>query len=147
MSAFSDRIRSQTKGLYKVADLEGGKEITHTISHLDEQMEMFGKVLDILNFSDTGRQLSINQTNAEWLLNNLGNNPEQWAGQTVTLYLAEYEYGEKKGQTIRLKLPGDATKPAAKDGTIIPAQGDGASKNPARSASRKADMDDEIPPF
>jgi hypothetical protein len=81
MSAFSERIRSQTKGFYKVADFEGGKEITHTISHLDEEMEMFNKTVDILNFSDTGRQLSVNQTNAEWLLNNLGNNPEQLAGK------------------------------------------------------------------
>jgi hypothetical protein len=145
MSAFSERIRSQTKGLYKVADLEGGKEVTHTVSHLDEEMEMFGKVLDILNFTDTGKQLSVNQTNAEFLLDKFGDDPEKWAGQNVTLYLAEYEYGEKKGHTIRLKLPGDATKPAAKEGTIIPPQGDGAAKTSARSASRKADMDDEIP--
>jgi hypothetical protein len=138
MSAFSERIRSQTKGFYKVADLEGGREVTHTIKHLDEAMEMFGKTMDILNFSDTGRQLNVNQTNAEWLLNNLGNNPEQWAGQKVTLYLAEYEYGEKKGQTIRLKLPGTTSKPAAP-------QGDGASKTPTRSASRKDDFDDSIP--
>src|SRR5262249_20301557 len=33
MSAFSERIRSQQKGSFKVADLEGGKEITLTISH------------------------------------------------------------------------------------------------------------------
>ena len=145
MSAFSERIRSQSKGFYKVADFEDGREVTHTISHLDEAMEMFNKTVDILNFSDTGRQLNVNQTNAEWLLNKLGNNPEQWAGKKVTLYLAEYEYGDKKGQTIRLKLPGDATKPAAKEGTIIPPQGDGAAKTSARSASRKADMDDEVP--
>jgi len=64
------------------------------------------------------------------------------AGQAVTLYLAEYEYNKEKKFGIRLKLPADATKPAAKEGTIIPPQrGDGT----ARSASRKADMDDEIP--
>jgi hypothetical protein len=143
MSAFSERTRSNKTGLYKVADLEGGKEITHTISHLDEEMEMFNKTVDILNFSDTGKQLSLNQTNAEFLLDKFGDDPEKWAGQSVTLHLAEYAYGEKKGQTIRLKLPG--TKPAAKEGTIIPPQGDGAAKTSARSASRKADMDDEVP--
>ena len=58
MSAFSDRIRDQkNKGLYKVADFEGGKEVTHIISHLLEAVEMFGKEVDILNFSDTARQL------------------------------------------------------------------------------------------
>jgi hypothetical protein len=148
MSAFSERIRSQTKGLYKVADLEGGKEVTHTVSHLDEEMEMFGKVLDILNFTDTGKQLSVNQTNAEFLLDKFGDDPEKWAGQSVTLYLGEYEYNKEKKRGIRLKLPG--TKSAAKEGVVIPpAHGDGASKTPARSASpkrdRKTDLDDEIP--
>jgi len=58
MSAFSDRIRDQkNKGMYKVADLEGGKELTHIISYLLEEVEMFGKTVDILNFSDTARQL------------------------------------------------------------------------------------------
>jgi hypothetical protein len=69
MSAFSDRIRDQkNQGLYKVADLEGGKELTHTISHLDEAVKMFGKTVDILNFSDTARQLQLNLTTAEFLL-------------------------------------------------------------------------------
>jgi hypothetical protein len=67
MSAFSERIRDQkNKGFYKVADLEGGKEVTHIISHLDEEVQMFKKTMDILNFSDTARQLQLNQTNAEF---------------------------------------------------------------------------------
>jgi hypothetical protein len=135
MSAFSERIRNSTRGFLKVSDLEGGKEVTHTISHLDEEMEMFGKTLDILNFSDTGKQLSLNQTNAEWLLDNFGDDPEKWAGQAVTLYLGEYEYNKEKKLGIRLRLPG--TKPAVKEGTILPPQGDGAVKNPrVRPAAR-----------
>ena len=140
MSAFSERIRNSTRGFLKVSDLEGGKEVTHTISHLDEEMEMFGKTLDILNFSDTGKQLSLNQTNAEFLLDAFGDDTEKWAGQAVTLYLAEYEFNKEKKLGIRLK------KAAAKEGVVIlPTRGDGASKTPTRSASRKADLDDEIP--
>ena len=66
MSAFRDRIRDQkNKGLYKVADLEGGKEVTHVISHLLEEVEMFGKTVDILNFTDTARQLQLNTSSIE----------------------------------------------------------------------------------
>jgi len=76
MSAFSDRVRSNRTGFFKVADLEDGREVTLTIKYLDEEVEMFGKVLDILNFEETGQQLSINQTNAEFLLDNFGDDPE-----------------------------------------------------------------------
>jgi hypothetical protein len=82
MSAFSDRVREQkSKGFYKVADLEGGKEVTHTIDYLDEQVEMFGKTMDILNFSDTARQLQLNITNAEILLEAFGDRAANLEGQ------------------------------------------------------------------
>jgi hypothetical protein len=104
MSAYSERIRSQKdKGLFKVADLEGGKELTFTISHLDEEMEMFGKTMDILNFVDTGRQLQVNQTNGEFLIETFGDDPDTWGGQRVTLYLGEYEYNKEKKLGIRLR--------------------------------------------
>jgi hypothetical protein len=130
MSAFSERIRSQRdKGLFKVADFESGEK-TFTISHLDEEMEMFNKTVDILNFQETGRQLQLNQTTAEWLIDNLGDDPEKYSGHRVTLYLGEYEYNREKKQGIRLKLPGT---PASGDGATVPVR------------SRRADMDDEIP--
>jgi hypothetical protein len=134
MSAFSDRVRSQKKGFFKVADFEGGKEETHVISHLDEEMEMFGKTMDILNFIDTGRQFQLNQTNAEFLLDAFGDDPQAWNGKRVTLHLAEYEYNREKKLGIRLKLP-DA--PPARAET-----GDGAV--PVKR-TRSADLDDEIP--
>jgi hypothetical protein len=56
MSAFSDRVRNRKTGFFKVADLEGGKESILTISYLDEEVEMFGKTVDILNFVETGQQ-------------------------------------------------------------------------------------------
>jgi hypothetical protein len=134
MSAFSERVRDQkNKGFYKVADLEGGKEVTHTIAYLDEAVEMFGKTMDILNFADTARQLSLNLTNAEFLLDTFGDDPKTWEGKAVTLYLAEYEYKGEKKLGIRLKRA---------DGAAAEASGKRAL---ARQADGKAAMDDEIP--
>jgi len=134
MSAFSDRIRSQKKGFFKVADLESGEK-TLTISHLDEEMELFGKTVDILNFQETGQQLQLNQTTSEWLLDTFGDNPETYSGKQVTLFLAEYEYNKERKFGIRLKLPS------------TPAVGDGQTRaRPALKADRKDDLDDS-PPF
>src|SRR5262249_47455537 len=134
MSAFSDRIRDQkNKGMYKVADLEGGKELTHTIDYLDEEVQMFGKTMDILNFSDTDRQLQLNQTNAEFLLDAFGDDPKTWRGKPVTLYLAEYEYNKEKGLGIRLKRAAAAAAEASAKRALV------------RQADGKATMDDEVP--
>lgn len=119
MSAFSERVRSRKSSFFKVGDFEGGKEIILTIKYLDEEVAMFDKTIDILSFIETAQQLSVNQTVAEWLLDNLGDDPEKWAGQQVSLYLGTYEYNKETKQGIRLKLPGtpgDAqtrTRPAA----------------------------------
>jgi hypothetical protein len=134
MSAFSERIRDQkNKGMYKVADLEGGKEVTHTISHLLEEVEMFGKTVDILNFSDTARQLQLNMTNAEFLLDAFGDDPQTWGGTPVTLYLAEYDIKGEKKASIRLKRADTAAAEAS------------ATRARARLADGKTAMDDEIP--
>jgi hypothetical protein len=134
MSAFSERIRDQKdRGFYKVADLEGGKEVTHTIDYLDEEVEMFNKTMDILNFSDTARQLQLNQTNAEILLDAFGDDPQAWKGKAVTLFLAEYEYNKEKKLGIRLKRADTAAAEASAKRAI------------ARQADGKAAMDDEIP--
>ena len=83
MSAYSEKIaRAKQQGLYKVADLLGmkDKQVTHTISHLLEDTAMFGREIDILCFVDTGKQLQVNITNGEFLINNFGEDPESWAG-------------------------------------------------------------------
>jgi hypothetical protein len=135
MSAFSERIRDQkNKGLYKAADLEGGKELTHIISHLLEEVEMFGKTVDILNFNDTARQLQLNQTNSEFLLDAFGDDPQTYPGKAVTLYLADYDFKGEKKLGIRLKRSDTAAAEAS------------ATKVRARLTDGKAaDMNDEIP--
>jgi hypothetical protein len=133
MSAFSDRIREELGGgLFKVADFESGPQ-TFTISHLLEAVRMFKKNVDLLCFRETERQFQINLSNAKWLIDNLGDDPEMWAGKCVTLYLASFEYEGETKQGIRLKLPGADDKPQRGDGSvqILP--------------PRKADMDEGIP--
>jgi hypothetical protein len=132
MSEFSDRIRSQKKGFFKPADFENGREETHIISYLDEQVEMFNKNIDILNFQDSARQLQLNLTTAEWLISNLGDDPQDWAGKEVVLYLGEYEFNNQKKYGVRLKLPGQAS-PATNE------------PPPQAPPSRQKDLDDEIP--
>ena len=131
MSEFSKRVRAQRdKGLFKVADFKNGPQV-YTISHLDEQMVMFNKEVDLLNFQETGRQLQLNQTTSEWLLDNLGDDPDEYAGQQVELFLADYTYEGETKQGIRLRRPAESTpKPkAAKKTDHIP----------------DPDLDDEIP--
>jgi hypothetical protein len=133
MSAFSERIRDQkNRGFYKAADLNG-KEITHTIAYLDEAVEMFGKTVDILNFSDTARQLQLNQTNAEFLLDTFGDEPEKYAGKAVTLYTFEYDIKGEKKLGIRLKRADSQAAEAS------------AAEARVRLAARKNEMDDEVP--
>jgi hypothetical protein len=94
---------------------------------------MFGKTVDILNFSDTARQLQLNQTNAEFLLDAFGDDPETWSGKAVTLYLAEYDIKGEKKLGIRLKRADTAAAEAS------------ATQARARLTDGKAAMDDEIP--
>jgi hypothetical protein len=105
MSAFSEKIRGKESGFFKVADLENG-ERTLSISHLDEDVVLFGEVKDVLNFVETGKQLQLNQTVSEWLLDNLGDDPASWEGKKVVLHLGEYTYNKEKKLGVRLKLPG-----------------------------------------
>jgi hypothetical protein len=131
-SEFSKRVRAQRdKGLFKVADFKNGPQV-YTISHLDEQMTMFGKEVDLLNFQEVGRQLQLNQTTSEWLLDNLGDDPDEYAGQRVELYLGEYTYEGKTSQGIRLRRPGEKSAPKPTPKKPDPAGSD-------------VDLDDEIP--
>jgi hypothetical protein len=143
MSAFSERVRAQREeqketGLFKIEHLKPNKELLLTVRHLDEQIEMFNKQVDLLNFEETGQQLPLNLTTAEWLIANLGDDPEQWAGKQVVLYLGEYIYNKETKQGIRLKLPGASTQtptPPARKPASAPSAGNGS----------KSDMDDSIP--
>ena len=112
MSKYSDKVdRQKQAGLYRVSDLQNGggqsREVTHEIAYLDEDVEMFDRKIDVLHFTDTFKELQVNVTNAEQLIEMFGDEPARWPGNSVTLYLAEYGKEGKLG--IRLKRPGTAT--------------------------------------
>jgi hypothetical protein len=123
MSNYSEKIeREKQKGLYKVADLEGGKEVTHIIDRLMEDVTMFDRQMDLLCFRDTARQLQLNTTNGDTLLGLFGNDPDDWSGHRITLFIHEYKEG-KFGVRIRSAEPGNGSMPAV----------------------HQSDMDDKIP--
>jgi hypothetical protein len=112
-------------GLYRVSDFDGGKEIVHIIDHLMQDVKMFERKMDILNFKDTGRQLQLNYTNGETLFDLFGE-PEQWEGKQIALYLAPYGNNGKLG--IRVKAVNGVTPPPSVPVVTPP-----------------PDLDDEIP--
>jgi hypothetical protein len=131
MSAYSEKIAKQKQsGLYRVSDFQNGsgqpREITHEIAYLAQDVQKFDREIDVLQFTDTFKQLQVNVTNGELLIEMLGDDPAAWPGNLVTLYLAPYGKEGKLG--IRVKRPGaDTPKPVA----IVP--------------SREQEMDDDIP--
>jgi hypothetical protein len=109
MSSYSDKIeREKQKGLYRVSDFDGNKEVTHTIDCLHEDVLMFERKMDLLCFRDTLKQLQVNVTNGEALIKLFGAEPDDWAGKQVTLHRVEYQEG-KFG--IRVKVPGKGNSP------------------------------------
>jgi hypothetical protein len=107
MSAYSEKIaRAKQQGLYKLSDFANGEEKTHTISCLLEDVVKFEREMDVLCFTDTGKQLQLNITNGSWLIDNFGDDPNDWGGHRVTLYVGEYEFkGREKQRGIKLKQP------------------------------------------
>ena len=87
-------------------------------------MVVFDDKKDVLVFTDTGRQLPLNVTNAEVLINSFGDEPHAWAGKRVTMYLGQY--GKDRKPCLRLKA----------------AAGNGAATHQAGTASLSSD---EIP--
>jgi|SRR5262245_17457818 len=108
MSAYSEKIAKLKSGYFRVRDLEDveGKELTRTIAFLVEDQEVFDEVKDVLHFADDGRQLQMNITNSESLIALLGDEPAEWPGHKITLYIGAY--GKENKPCIRLKLPGTA---------------------------------------
>ena len=141
MSEFSEKIQRQREqakqsGPYKVADFEGGKTVTHEIAYLVQNQMVFEKERDVLYFEGSNRQLVLNLTNAEWLIANLGDDPEQWAGHLVTLYL--HPYGRQNKMGIRLRAA-EAEAPTGNG----PAQRALVSR--ASEPGRAVPFDDEVP--
>jgi hypothetical protein len=99
MSRYSDKIAhekeiARDRGLYRVEDLKSAGELTHVIDGLQEDVRMFNRKMDILTFRGTQKQLQMNITNAETLMRLFGDDPANWVGQSITLFLEEYQLGQ-----------------------------------------------------
>jgi hypothetical protein len=133
MSAYSDKVQSQKGGLYRVSDFEGDvKERTHVIDFLEQDVVVFERTVDVLHFKDTQRQLQVNVTNAEKLMDLFGDEPDKWAGKSVCLFLQTY--GTEGKQGIRIRTAGSPVN-----------AGNGPATREIASRPATVEMDDEIP--
>jgi hypothetical protein len=131
MSSYRDKItRQKQTGYFRTADFEQVKELVLTIDHLDQDEMVFDKQQDVLHFVEDGRQLTLNVTNAETLMDLLGDEPAQWPGRQIVLFLTTYE--KRNGELapcIRIRAPGSTVVALKTTSSIAPAP----------------DLDDEIP--
>jgi hypothetical protein len=137
MSRYREKIANQKRGYFRVADFEAveGKAIVRVIAYLAEDRQVFDEEKDVLFFEDDGRQLPLNVTNAEKLIELFGDEPEQWSGQKVVLYLGSF--GKENKPCIRLRAPDIAVSGNGVRKEATPAV---ASKTP-----EPPPFDDEIP--
>jgi hypothetical protein len=141
MSAYRDKIERQKQtGLYRVSDFQingdpqAVREYTHEIAFLQQDVVKFDREMDILHFTDTAKQLEVRTINGDLLMDAFGDDPADWPGNKVTLYLAPYGKEGKLG--IRIRKAGTAPPANAREQTRT---------TPPMTLSRQRDMDDEIP--
>ena len=127
-----EKAEAANRGFFRVADFEGGNEMTLVIDCLLQNQMVFEEEKDVLYFTNSGKQLVVNLTNADVLINSFGDDPALWSGHSVTLYLHEYRPGKFGG---RLK---SAEGAPAGNGATEPAT------SPRPIASRD-DLADDIP--
>ena len=99
MSEYTQKIAKEkaeaaNRGFFRVADFEGGKEKTLVIDCLLQNQMVFEGQKDVLYFTNSGKQLVVNLTNADVLINSFGDDPALWSGHRVTFYLHEYRPGK-----------------------------------------------------
>ena len=126
MSDYRDKIMRQKTGYFRTADFDQVKELELTIDHLAQDVVVFEEVKDVLHFVEDGRQLQLNITNAETLMGLLSDEPAQWQGKKITLYLTTYEKRGVQAPCIRIRAPGNSLKAIS-------------------STAPAPDLDDEIP--
>jgi hypothetical protein len=113
MSSYREKINKKKQGFFRTADFEQVNELTLTIAYLVQDEVAFNEEKDVLYFTDDGRRLVVNETNAETLMDLLGDEPSEWPGRQITLYLTTYDdkkSGERK-PCIRVRAPGTNVVP------------------------------------
>jgi hypothetical protein len=142
LSNYSEKIQRLKSGLFKVADFESTPELVLTIGYLVEDQQVGEQFKDVLYFEDDGRKLALNVTNAETLIELLGDEPAAWPGHKIKLFLGSYKEGRtgEMKPAVRVKAPTDESSK--------PTGGNGATKETAPTVQPPAplnDMNDDIP--
>jgi hypothetical protein len=109
MTAYRDKITKQKQqGYFRTAHFEEVRQMTLTIAYLVEDEQVFDETKDVLYFQDDGRRLQMNVSNAETLMELLGDEPADWVGRRITLYLTTYKDAKSREQKpcIRIRAPG-----------------------------------------
>jgi hypothetical protein len=68
----------------------------------------------VLQLAEVPKRLIVNKTNAESLIEALGDDTDCWVGAEVTLYVTKEMYSGKKVDAIRIKSAVPPPAPAAK---------------------------------
>lgn len=113
----------------KVGDYYGGNWLSHTdLGELDEAIvtikdvttadmeEEDGKEAKTklaVEFEQFDKALVLNKTNATTLVGLFGDETDDWAGENVTLFIADVEWGGKMVSAIRIKPRQPKGKPIA----------------------------------
>jgi hypothetical protein len=96
----------------KASDLQK-RQVTLKISHA--QFEKIGtddKLVLYFQGTKENKGVVLNKTNAGVIANAYGDETEEWAGKSVTLFEAMVEYQGKLGPAIRMMIPNSGVRPA-----------------------------------
>ena len=134
MASINDRYPAS--GFLKAADLRDRDDLIVQIDRVDLDVEINGKLRDIVRFRNDGRSLALNQPVGQMIAKLCGDDTDDWPGKWIALFCDEsIEYmGHVGGVRVR---------------PTIPAAGNGPTQSmaPPREAPkpRRQDLDDEIP--
>jgi hypothetical protein len=148
----------------KAADLNGPANVTivgvemHTFDQKDEHGNTKKKDQLVLLFDGWDKKLGLNATNATTIAQQLGDETDNWAGHTITLYVdprVKTPTGYTAGVRVMPVLPGAVRKPqgpgpaphVAVQGLVNRAQQQNRSRPAPPPQDQYEGPDEEGPPF
>ena len=111
----------------KVTDLKG-RERKLTISGCDmEQVGQDGAEKPVSYFAGASKGFVLNRTNADTIAEAYGDDSKDWIGREVVLFPAKTQFGGKKVDRIRVRIPDNGAEPAK----VLPTRGGAAADDTA----------------
>ena len=90
----------------KSADIEKGKKVRYTISHVDvEDVSGEGEMRPILYFTGAPAGLVLNKTNKEAIKLGYGKETDDWHGKPLFLFCSVTQYQGKTVDCLRVEVP------------------------------------------